>query len=418
MKIHSKLATAGGLLMAACLMVLSCGKTDSNAGTDSSTHWLLRCNTDAECGPLECICGACTKACTEPSACPNAAVAECVAVSGTECGYSEPVCTAECQVDTDCGAVRAGLTCVQGQCSSPQPGPGGGGTGGGGGNDCSAIPQCDFVCPEGTANPVDGNGCEHTCECVRPEDACANAPACGSQCPPGTTSPVDESGCVTSCTCVPAPTDAGSASCSNVPACEFACPEGTINPVDDAGCTHSCECVVPGSPAGRLSLFYTCGDPVCQGYTGGSGAPLCSTETAGGPCNIEGTRCDPQDDCNSLLICSTSDPKLGPGGCPISRRSTKQDIHYVDDMERAQYQRELLEMKLAIWRYKHDPAKKRLGIIIDDDEDSPAVDARRDQLDLYGYTSMVVAALQVQAREIDELKRQVAALKKAQVTRR
>jgi hypothetical protein len=90
----------------------------------------------------------------------------------------------------------------------------------------------------------------------------------------------------------------------------------------------------------------------------------------------------------------------------------------VSDAERVQYQRELLEMKLAIWRYKHDPAKLRLGIIIDDDEGSPAVDARRDQLDLYGYTSMVVAALQVQAREIEALKRQVAALKKARATGR
>jgi hypothetical protein len=129
-------------------------------------------------------------------------------------------------------------------------------------------------------------------------------------------------------------------------------------------------------------------------------------------------RCDPQDDCNSLLVCATSDPKLGRGGCPISRRSTKQDIHYLNDTERAQYQRELLKMRLASWRYKHDPAKKRLGIIIDDNEDSAAVDARRDQLDLYGYTSMVVAALQVQAREIEALKRQVAALKKAQTTGR
>ncbi|MEO8181357.1 MAG: hypothetical protein ABI895_21175 [Deltaproteobacteria bacterium] len=90
----------------------------------------------------------------------------------------------------------------------------------------------------------------------------------------------------------------------------------------------------------------------------------------------------------------------------------------MSDAERLQYQRELLEMKLAIWRYKHDPARKRLGIIIDDNEDSLAVDARRDQLDLYGYTSMAVAALQVQARDIAELKRQVAALKKAQATGR
>jgi len=418
MKLHSKLAAAAGLLMAACLMVFSCGKALSNAGTDSATHWLLRCSSEAECGPLQCICGTCTKACTEPSACPNAKVAECAAVSGRDCGHSQPVCIAECQVDADCSAVRAGLACVSGQCASPAPAPGGGGTGGSGGTNCGAIPQCDFACPEGTVNPVDGNGCEHTCECVRPEGSCLNEPPCGSQCPPGMTSPVDSNGCVTSCTCVPAPSGAGTADCSRLPVCQFPCPDGTINPVDDSGCTHTCECAVPGTRAGGLSFFYTCGDPVCRGYTGGSGEPLCSTETSGDPCNVEGTRCDPEDDCNSLLVCATSDPKLGPGGCPISRRSTKQDIHYVSDAERVQYQRELLEMKLAIWRYKHDPAKQRLGIIIDDNEGSAAVDARRDQLDLYGYTSMVVAALQVQAREIEALKRQVAALKKARATGR
>jgi hypothetical protein len=146
--------------------------------------------------------------------------------------------------------------------------------------------------------------------------------------------------------------------------------------------------------------------------------PLCATETAGDPCRIEGSRCDPQDDCNSLLVCATSDPKRGPGGCPISRRSAKQDIHYLSEAELAQYQRELLEMKLAVWRYKHDPAKQRLGIIIDDNEDSAAVDAPRDQLDLYGYTSMVVAALQMQAREIKALEQEVARLKKSRATRR
>jgi hypothetical protein len=75
---------------------------------------------------------------------------------------------------------------------------------GGGASDCSAVPQCEFACPEGTSNPVDDRGCLHTCECVRPEGACSNEPPCGSQCPPGTTSPVDSSGCVTSCTCVAA----------------------------------------------------------------------------------------------------------------------------------------------------------------------------------------------------------------------
>jgi hypothetical protein len=102
---------------------------------------------------------------------------------------------------------------------------------------------------------------------------------------------------------------------------------------------------------------------------------------------------------------------MGPGGCPISRREYKADIHYLNADELARYQQEVLEMKLATWRYKHEPAKTRLGIIIDDNESSAAVDARRDMVDLYGYTSMVVAALQLQARQIEALQGEVKALK-------
>ena len=92
--------------------------------------------------------------------------------------------------------------------------------------------------------------------------------------------------------------DAGSGDCSDLPACRFACPDGTVNPVDEHGCTHSCECVSPGTAAGSLSLFYTCGDPLCRGYAASSSAALCSTEQAGDPFRIEGTSCDPKDDCH------------------------------------------------------------------------------------------------------------------------
>ena len=68
-------------------------------------------------------------------------------------------------------------------------------------------------------------------------------------------------------------------------------------------------------------------------------------------------------------------------------------------------------MRLATWKYKHDPSKQRLGFIIDDDEQSAAVDQLRDMVDLYGYTSMAVATLQLQAREIEALRREVAELR-------
>jgi hypothetical protein len=121
--------------------------------------------------------------------------------------------------------------------------------------------------------------------------------------------------------------------------------------------------------------------------------------------------CDPQDECNRLITCASSDPQLRPGGCPISRQRYKTDIHYLDEGELTRYRAELLQMRLATWKYKHDPSKQRLGFIIDDNEQSAAVDQLRDMVDLYGYTSMAVATLQLQAREIEALRREVAELR-------
>jgi hypothetical protein len=158
----------------------------------------------------------------------------------------------------------------------------------------------------------------------------------------------------------------------------------------------------------------TCGDPACRGYTGGSGQPLCTTEKAGDACTVSGQKCDPQNDCNALLVCASSDPTLFPNSCPISRRRYKNDIHYLSAAELVRYRDELMAMKLATWRYKHDPSKERLGFMIDDNEDSDAVDAKRNVVDLYGYTSMAVATIQLQARQIEALQREVAAMKKQQ----
>ena len=169
-----------------------------------------------------------------------------------------------------------------------------------------------------------------------------------------------------------------------------------------------------------LKIFSTCGDPVCRGYTGGSGAPLCTTEKAGDACSVDGQKCDPMSDCNALLECASSDPKMRTGGCPISRARYKEDIHYLAPSDLARYREELLAMKLATWRYKHDPSKQRLGFIIDDSEGTAAVDGQRDVVDLYGYTSMAVATIQLQAQQIAALEREIATLRHdlARVSRR
>lgn len=100
--------------------------------------------------------------------------------------------------------------------------------------------------------------------------------------------------------------------------------------------------------------------------------------------------------------------------CPISQRKMKKDILYLSDSEKQQLSSELMTFPLATYRYKVEgpEQKPHLGFIIDDVAPSPAVLQSGERVDLYGYSTMTVAALQVQAKEIAELKKQMEDLKK------
>lgn len=161
--------------------------------------------------------------------------------------------------------------------------------------------------------------------------------------------------------------------------------------------------------SGTLAWYTTCGDPVCRGYTPPAGVPRCTTETAGSACSTDGQRCDPMSDCNALLLCTKSDPKTAPGGCPISRKSAKEQISYVDDATRQRLAQEIESTRLATYRYKTG-GPLRLGFLINDQPLSMSVDPARDMIDLYGYTSMAVAAIQQQSKRIAALEAQLSAL--------
>lgn len=167
--------------------------------------------------------------------------------------------------------------------------------------------------------------------------------------------------------------------------------------------------VTSGGPA-ELKWYSTCGDPACGGYTKPEGvAPCTAAELEGSACAAAGVTCDPMSDCNALLICATSDPKQQEGGCPISRARFKTEIEYLGPTELERRAAELQGLRLATYRYREAPidAPRRLGIILEDNEDGVWVDARHDRVDLYGYTSLAVAALQVQQGEIAALKAEV-----------
>jgi hypothetical protein len=74
-------------------------------------------------------------------------------------------------------------------------------------------------------------------------------------------------------------------------------------------------------------------------------------------------------------------------------------------------------MRLATYRYKgpfvdpNDPNAKHLGFIVEDQPQSLSVDRGHDRVDIYGYMSMAVATMQVQEKEIAQLKKEIADVK-------
>ncbi len=158
---------------------------------------------------------------------------------------------------------------------------------------------------------------------------------------------------------------------------------------------NRCRPVEETPPA--TSWYTTCGDPVCGEYRGPfAGVPECTTEEEGEECAAAGQTCDPVNDCNAYLICAEEDPKDQTGGCPISRKRHKTDIRYLDNDGRKSAAEELFSVRLAEWRYQWDKPDRRphLGFLIDDAPLSPAVTEDGEHVDLYGYTSLTVAALQ------------------------
>jgi hypothetical protein len=322
-------------------------------------------------------------------------------------------CVQGCQTASD------RLACLQGCAATAQQGAA---TCAANFETCVAACACPTGCDDGNPCTADRcvNGiCEHACLCVDATGALSCCPGPAALCvrPCG----LDASGvcggacaasnemCIASgatCTCTPIPPACG----DTFPACNGSCPAGS-------SCTSLtgapvCQCVPTPCQPGSGTYFYTCGDPVCGGHQSQPGVPACTTEQVGDPCACLGAECDPGDACDRLLECATSDPTHGEM-CPISRRRYKQDIQYLSAQDVKRLHDALLNFRLASYQYNLPgaPADTHLGFIIDDVEPSPSVAPHGDTVDLYGYTSMAVAAVQEQAREIDQLTHQVESLR-------
>jgi hypothetical protein len=168
--------------------------------------------------------------------------------------------------------------------------------------------------------------------------------------------------------------------------------------------------------AGALQWFRSCPSPICQAGDAGvvplPGVSACTTQRVGEACAPADAACDPGLGCGVHLVCAASDPTQKPFGCPISSRELKNDIRYLDAKGLLRVASKLENIRLATYTYKSDPAaRERLGFIIEDDPSSPAVGDSRSAVDLYGYTSMVVAAMKVQAQKLEKQDAEIKALR-------
>jgi hypothetical protein len=138
--------------------------------------------------------------------------------------------------------------------------------------------------------------------------------------------------------------------------------------------------------------------------------PNCTkTQTAGSACSTKDQQCDGVASCGATLLCTDTDPKMQKGGCPLSRARYKQDIEYLTEPQLRAYHDQVMSLPLASYRYRTTPETPQLGFIIDDIEPSVAVSG--DHVNMYGYLSMAVAAIQVQQRQIEALEQEVTRLR-------
>jgi hypothetical protein len=176
-----------------------------------------------------------------------------------------------------------------------------------------------------------------------------------------------------------------------------------------------------GDAGSALQWFTTCSYPICPSPSGDGG----DFDDAGAPCPAAGTPCSTAGEtcgtksagnCGVTLVCASQDPKGGGGGaCPVSSRQYKNGISYVDDAQLQRLHDEALGVRLATYTYKPqvaDPGPTHLGFIIEDNVESPAVNRELNRVDMYGYVSMVIAGMQVQEREISELREELAAARR------
>jgi hypothetical protein len=93
----------------------------------------------------------------------------------------------------------------------------------------------------------------------------------------------------------------------------------------------------------------------------------------------------------------------------FSTAEVKENIHYTNPLEIDEIYSELLKLKLTTYNYKSDD-ENVLGVISEDLGMHPTLGGDK-TVNLYTYTSMCVAAIQSQSREIRSLRQEIEIMK-------
>jgi hypothetical protein len=200
-------------------------------------------------------------------------------------------------------------------------------------------------------------------------------------------------------TCPPTREDAASKNCS----------------IRDAYCTY------PGDLVCRCTNCIAYPVPRCQGpLTWHCDVPNQDKKcppgkpNLGAACSREGQRCEYHCGQDGVRICNKLVWTPADGTpCPVSTRRAKRAVSYLSPAEVDAVARRLLDFRLATYRYR-DPALGRgrhLGFILEDTGRSYAGDPGQGQVNLYGYSSMLLATVQAQQRAIRQLRRQLRGLR-------
>jgi hypothetical protein len=194
---------------------------------------------------------------------------------------------------------------------------------------------------------------------------------------------------------------------TNIGACPVT-PAGQVCANRDAYCNtaadrlpcHCTNCV--DFPVAQCGTEYTWH---CQAPNTVVGCPVGPADL-GTACTMENLSCSYG--CNvTIRLCQRGVwVANGTGPCPVSTRKAKRDIQYLSPTDIHAVADQILNVRLATYEYRDSPwaGRRHLGFVIEDSPGIPAVDRDHDMVDLYGYTSMLLAATQAQKQEIDDLR--------------